>query len=100
MLDEFEDVSKTEKAFMKIWNTFIKSSLIIPDYAVPSQCLEFIHKYAVVLIRANLRQKLLLHLFNLWDSLLISSHQISICMAEFDSIASTNLLRKLSAAAR
>lgn len=85
MLDDFDDVSCLEKVFIKLWNAFITSWTVIPDYCIPSKCLEFARSHATVLIKENLREKFLLHLFHLWDLRLLSSDHISTCMAEIDA---------------
>jgi hypothetical protein len=35
LLDEFEDVSETEKEFMKLWNPFIFKQRIFADWSAP-----------------------------------------------------------------
>lgn len=87
LLDDFDDVSNLEKTFIKLWDAFIMSWAIIPDYSIPSSCLEFVRQNGITLIESNLRQKFLLHMFNLWDFRLVSSRHILMCMAELDSIA-------------
>jgi hypothetical protein len=84
LLDELEDVTAREKQFMKLWNRFIKSNHIIADKDVPLKCHEFvlIHRNQ---LNAGLRLNFLLHLFNLWDSGVISSNRISHCMSMLDS---------------
>jgi hypothetical protein len=84
LLDELEDVSTREKQFMKLWNRFIKSNHIIADRDIPVKCHEFILMYRKQL-NAGLRLNLLLHLFNLWDSGVISSNRIAHCMSTLDS---------------
>jgi len=85
-LSEFDDVSVKEKAFMNIWNIFIKSHTIIPDRSIPSLTYKFAEMLSVFHAH-NLRQNLLLHLFNLWDSSLVSSQHILLCMTTYDSTA-------------
>jgi hypothetical protein len=85
LLDELEDVSAREKQFMKLWNRFIKSNHIIADRDVPLKCQEFILMHRKQLLNAGLRLNLLLHLFNLWDSGVISSNRILHCMSMFDA---------------
>ncbi|KAL7538221.1 hypothetical protein ACHAXR_009031 [Thalassiosira sp. AJA248-18] len=84
LLDEFEDVSAREKVFMKLWNRFIKSKHVIADRHVPRKCHEFILEHGKQLREGGLRLNLLLHLFNLWDSGVISSDRILSSMAMFD----------------
>ncbi len=89
LLDEFEDVSSEEKQFMIIWNRFIKSNHVIGDRHMPDKCDEFILKNRKQLIDAGLRVQLLLHLFHLWDSGVISSNRIRRCMTLFDGTTNT-----------
>jgi len=85
LLDELEDVSAKEKHFMKLWNRFIKSTHVIADRDVPEKCRDFILSHRKQLLNAGLRLNLLLHLFNLWDSGVISSDRILYCMSMFDA---------------
>eukprot|EP00581_Thalassiosira_minuscula_P010390 CAMPEP_0183710410 /NCGR_PEP_ID=MMETSP0737-20130205/6144_1 /TAXON_ID=385413 /ORGANISM="Thalassiosira miniscula, Strain CCMP1093" /LENGTH=517 /DNA_ID=CAMNT_0025938671 /DNA_START=78 /DNA_END=1631 /DNA_ORIENTATION=+ len=85
LLDEFEDVTEKEKQFMKLWNKFIKCNHVIADREVPRKCHEFVLGHRKQLMEGGLRLNLLLHLFNLWDSGVISSNRILSCMAAFDS---------------
>lgn len=85
LLDEIEDVSVKEKTFMKMWNCFIKSDHIIADRDVPRKCHEFVLKYQEELRDGGLRLNLLLHLFNLWDSGVVSENRILSCMTIFDA---------------
>ena len=85
LLDELEDVSPKEKQFMKLWNRFIKSNHLIADRDMPEKCNEFIVIHRKQLLNAGLRLNLLLHLFNLWDSGVISSNRIFHCMSMFDA---------------
>ena len=84
LLDEFEDVTDDEKKFMKLWNSFIRCNHIIADRDVPAKCTEFVAKHGKFLRDESLRLQLLLHLFNLWDSGVISSARISACMRMYD----------------
>jgi len=67
-------------------NIFIKSHTIIPDRSIPSLTYKFAEMLSVFHAH-NLRQNLLLHLFNLWDSSLVSSQHILLCMTTYDSTA-------------
>lgn len=80
LMEEFEDVSKKEQRFMKLWNVFIKSHHVVADRDIPGKCQAFILKHRRQLIDGGLRMNLLLHLFNLWDSGVVSSGRIVACM--------------------
>jgi len=84
MLEEFEDVTPKEKGFMKIWNRYIKCNHVIADKDMAMKCHDFVLKNRKVLIEEGMRLNLLLHLFNLWDSGVISSSRILSCMALYD----------------
>lgn len=86
LIDEFEDVSKSEKIFFKKWNRFMKSHVIVPDRCLPRKCLEFVKIHGLFLAKNSLRQNLLKHLLNLWDHSLLSSHHILTIMTTFDTI--------------
>jgi hypothetical protein len=36
LMDEFEDVTPKEKAFMKLWNRFVHRHAILADFQVPA----------------------------------------------------------------
>ena len=84
LLSEFEDVSAKEKIFMKLWNRYISSNHCIPDKEIPDRCIEFIQINHSELRRNELRDQLLLHLFNFWDHILISSSHILKCLDTYD----------------
>ena len=92
LLDEFEDVSAKEKQFMKLWNRFIKCNHVIADRDVPGKCHGFILRHREQLCDGGLRLNLLLHLFNLWDSGVISSKRILSCMSLFDGTDNDDLI--------
>ena len=89
MIDEFDDVSKEEKVFMKLWNKFVKTHMTVADKNMPEICLSFIKNDNYAVVSNSLRQNLLLHLFNLWDHCVISSEHINILMGVYDSHALT-----------
>jgi len=84
MLEEFEDVTPKEKGFMKIWNRYIKCNHVIADKDMAMKCHDFVLENRKVLIEEGMRLNLLLHLFNLWDSGVISSSRILSCMTLYD----------------
>ena len=84
LLDEFEDVSPKEKQFMKLWNRYIKCNHVIADKDMPMKCHLFTLEYRKQLMDGGMRLNFLLHLFNLWDSGVISSARILSCMSLFD----------------
>ena len=90
LLDEFEDVSPKEKQFMKLWNRYIKCNHVIADKDMPMKCHLFTLEYRKQLMDGGMRLNFLLHLFNLWDSGVISSARILSCMALFDEAGNEN----------
>jgi len=86
LMDELGDVSTKEKIFMNLWNTFIKSYVVIPDATIPNKCREFILGHHNQLTRFDLRKHLLLHLFNLWDNGIVLSWEIIQMMDLFDEM--------------
>ena len=89
LIDEFEDISSKEKQFMKIWNSYIKCDYVTADKAMPGKCHEFTLKYRKQIHDAGMRLNLQLHLFNLWDSGVISAVRIVSCMSLFDEVGNT-----------
>ena len=83
-MEEFEDVSRREKAFMQLWNRFIFRHVVIADRDIPVKCHEFIERHRMELKKGDMRDNLLLHLMNLWDSGVISSARILACMDLYD----------------
>ena len=65
----------------------MKSHSLIPDFVVPQKCVDFIHSHIEDMVNCNLRRELVLHLFNLWDSGLISCAHMVHCMTLFDTLA-------------
>lgn len=84
LMNEFEDVSRDEKKFMLLWNSFMKSHTLTPDRLISQKLLDFITTHKDELKSNNLRHCLLLHLFNMWDSGIVSSDFILIGMQEYD----------------
>ena len=85
LLDEFEDVSSEEKAFMKMWNRHMRSYTVQADSQIPTSCEAFARIHGAELRARKLRHNFLLHLFNLWDNSLLAAHHISTCMAVVDT---------------
>ena len=65
---------------------FDQETVVIADRDVGRKCCEFIGRCGRELKEGGLRLNLLLHLFNLWDSGVISSRRISFCMEMFDGV--------------
>ena len=91
LLEEFEDVTPQEKAFMKLWNRWVFRNPIQADRTVPRAVNAFAADLASQLVRQNLRHNLLLHLLHLWDNSLLSAQNITDCMAIVDDKAAQQL---------
>jgi VEFS-Box of polycomb protein len=83
-LNEFLDVTDSEKTFLNLWNRFARSSTVIPDGEVAGMCLTFIRTRMDQL--QGLRQELLMHLINLWETRLIGSRHVSEYMSVYDEL--------------
>ena len=85
LISEFEDISGTEKKFMQMWNRFIRSHIVIADKDIPGKCKEFVSSHIKELKAGEMRNNLLLHLMNLWDSGVISRDLLLHLMDVWDS---------------
>ncbi|KAG5190822.1 VEFS-Box of polycomb protein-domain-containing protein [Tribonema minus] len=92
LIDEYEDVSAEEKAFMKLWNMHTRAFETPSDSSVPLSCAVFARRFAPALLQRGLRANFVLHLFNLWDNCLVSPKHIHACMAIVNN-AEQRLLR-------
>ena len=87
LLDEFEDVTPPEKAFMKLWNRWIFARPIQADRDVPRAVVAFARAHAAEIAGQNLRHNFLLHLFHLWDNSLLAAAHISAALDVVDDEA-------------
>lgn len=83
-MDELDDVSSNEKLFMKMWNCYIKTYHVISDASIPERCRGFVEAHYKELSEHNLRDHLVLHLFNLWDNSILTSSEILNLMNLYD----------------
>lgn len=88
IIDEYADITKHEKEFMKLWNTHITTFPPHGDRLLPFVCQRFLTKYGHVILEKNLRFNLLLHFFTMWDFGLLLSEEIHQYMKYIDSLAS------------
>ena len=87
LLDEFEDVTPPEKAFMKLWNRWIFARPVQADRDVPRAVAAFARAHAAEIAGQNLRHNLLLHLFHLWDNSLLAAAHVSAALDVVDDEA-------------
>jgi len=87
LIDDFEDVTDSEKLFIFMWNRFMKSHTVVPDLAIPNRCLRFIRMHTAAMEKHNLRHELNLHLMGLWDHRLLSQSHLHFLMKEYDKLA-------------
>lgn len=84
LMDEFEDVTSKEKAFMKLWNRFLHRHAILSDFQVAVACETFARHYGAEMWREGLRDELLFHMFALWDFNLVDQSHIMASIAHVD----------------
>ena len=94
-MDEFEDVSKEEKMFMKMWNRFIFYNKILADFEVHQRCIDFAKAKGAEILKKGLRENFLLHLINMWDFALLRSDTMIECMLIVDNSDSLTLFQML-----
>lgn len=85
LLDEYEDISIREKAFMKLWNAFVNSFPLHADTYVRHGALLFARRMAPHIIEKGLRHIFLVHLISLWDFSLLTSEDLITCMTTVDA---------------
>jgi len=81
LIDEYEDVSVEEKAFMKLWNIHTSSFHLFGERYLPHSCRYFALKFGQVLLEKNLRTQFLCHLVHLHDFGLMSLEDMKNCMS-------------------
>ena len=75
-LAEFEDVSSDEKAFMSLWNVFIKSFPPYSEGFLGVAVELFAKRFEAVIIHMGLRYTFLLHMMYLWNVCLLRPDEI------------------------
>ncbi|KAF8057695.1 hypothetical protein N665_1256s0004 [Sinapis alba] len=80
MIDDFEDVSPTEKNFMHLWNTFVRKQRVITDGHVPWACEAFSKFYKKEFIESKpLHSCWRMFMIKLWEYDLIDAVTINKC---------------------
>lgn len=82
MLEEFTDVSETEKIFMKRWNVFAETDVVIPDSSVEALVRRFAEKNKTwIKEEKGVREEFVKHCLNLWDNAVLSGKGMEKIMA-------------------
>jgi hypothetical protein len=66
LVDEFTDLTESEKEFCKLWNGFLGGDITLFRDLSP-KLHEFVEKHSKTIKEKNLYDELLSHLMNLWD---------------------------------
>jgi hypothetical protein len=87
LLDEFEDVTQTEKKFMHTWNMFAHKHEMHSDAILRHQVGQFIRS-AQDEFREDpgFRRCMSMHLINLWDRGILSSQEAKDALKELDAL--------------
>ena len=83
-LDEFEDVTISEKTLMKMFSRYVQRHPVYADYLFPATCVDFVLEAAPLIVAARLRTALLGHLLTMLTWGVIDRHCIAVCMAIVD----------------
>lgn len=84
-LDEYDDLSWSEKMFMKLWNRFAHERHIPDDRFFADRCFEFAKLHAVTLLTKNLRSAFVFHLLTMWEFGKIQTDCVIKCMSEINA---------------
>ena len=90
LLDEFEDVTQTEKKFMHTWNMFAHKHEMHSDAMLRHRVGQFIQS-AQDEFREDpgFRRCMSMHLINLWDRGILSSQEVKDTLKELDALVKT-----------
>jgi hypothetical protein len=82
MLEEFTDVSETEKVFMKRWNVFAETDVVIPDSSVEALVKRFAEENKTwIKEEEGVREEFVKHCLNLWDNAVLTGKGMEKIMA-------------------
>lgn len=81
MMDDFNDVSDSEKVFLKEWNAFIRYATFIPIKQVRVKCMEFITANGAKMIEYE--EHWISHLTTLWEEHQLTRQDIQIIMKHY-----------------
>jgi hypothetical protein len=86
MIDEFNDVSFSEKEVMKLWNKFVFNNPITADFRVSRHAFQFCETYKDFIKRNHhLRNAVLLHFMAMWEFGILQMEDISSALQLVDS---------------
>ncbi len=87
LLDEFEDVTQTEKKFMHAWNMFEHEHEMPSDLILRHRLGQFIqHARKDLREDPGFRRCMSMHLINLWDRGILSSEEVKGTLKELDAL--------------
>lgn len=86
LLEQFADVRRADKSFMKLWNHFLRrhQHKMVFDEALREYLWLFVAEHRRLLVQ-QLRRPLIMHLFTCWEMGLISPSQIEAYLAHADA---------------
>jgi hypothetical protein len=84
MIEEFDDVTYSEKEMIKLWNRFVFKHPINADSRVAQAILKFVEVFGEEILSNNLRNATLLHFLNLWEFGLLEMKDIEKAMSRLD----------------
>ena len=85
LLDEFADVTQSEKQFIKLWNGYLKKDPPYSDYFFSEICRRFSADVGNQICEKKLRWPFLLHLLTMWEFNLVSMKVVEECMSMIDA---------------
>jgi hypothetical protein len=91
LLDDYQDISMREKAFMKLWNAFVNSFPLHADSYVRHGALLFARRMAPHIVAKELRHIFLVHLVSLWDFSLLTAADVLACVNTVDMYKAAHL---------
>jgi len=68
LIDKCDDLSRSQKRFMKLWNHFVMERKIYSDKQLSILCLQFSEINREIFNFRPMKVAFIIHLLNLWDS--------------------------------
>lgn len=89
ILEEYSDLSVSEKSFMTLWNSHIATFPPYGDRLLPLVFDRFITKMGHVIAEKNMRYCFLMHIINFYDFGLLLKEELEAFLNKLDKIAAT-----------